>query len=63
MSVKRVRVDKDEWYPVITETTSDYRPEEIDVPLDLYERWKVAATEFGAVQNALREIYFAAFPR
>ena len=61
--MKRVQIDLDEWYPVYTETDSEYKPQFIDMPDDLYRRWQRTIDEFDAAQREVGEIYWKTFPR
>lgn len=58
----KIRIDKDEWYPVYTET--DREPgglivREVEVEEAFYERWQKALDEFESIQDTLNVIYHA----
>lgn len=57
-----VKIDKDEWWPVLTiETSTDLSyGRDADIPEELVTRYNAVMVEFDKIQDELRKIYDAA---
>lgn len=55
----RVRLYKDEWYPILTVST-DSGGFELEVPNVLWKRYQKATKEFEEAHELIRTLYYAA---
>jgi hypothetical protein len=53
-AARRVRIDKDEWWPVFT---IEYLDGDTPLPEDVIERAELCFAEFDEVQRILKEAY------
>ena len=55
----KVRIFRDEWYPVLEINYDDDYGREVDLPADIVTQYQVATAEFHRVHDIVRAAYDA----